>query len=81
MIVGSTKENTELEEKMVPEYKDRIKNLILDADQIQFGDALEEIPMIVEVPESENDSRKQGGIGLVENGETTSSAGCQECEA
>lgn len=46
-------EKMELDEEDVPDYKERIKDVILEADQIKFGDELEKIPMIVEVPESE----------------------------
>lgn len=36
-----------------PEFRERVKNVIIAADQIQFGDKLGAIAMMVEVPEEE----------------------------
>jgi len=41
------------EEATVEEFQERVKKIIFDADQIQFGDKLGAISMMVEVPEDE----------------------------
>lgn len=45
----------ETEQDVLPEtqFKERVKDILLDADQIQFGDKLGVVAMMVEVPEKE----------------------------
>jgi len=53
-IIGDAKETEKLEEDL-PEFQDefQIKDIILDADEIQIGAELEEITQIVDVAEGE----------------------------
>jgi len=54
VIIGDAKESEKLEEDL-PEFQDefQIKDIILDADEIQIGAELEEITQIVDVAEGE----------------------------
>ena len=46
-------DDLEVKEQDEQDIKERIKNVILSADQIQFGDELSEISQLVEVSEEE----------------------------
>jgi hypothetical protein len=43
----------DVKETIVPEFKERVKDILLSADQIQFGDKLGSVAMVVEVPDEE----------------------------
>ena len=40
-------------EEAVPEFRERVRDILLSADQIQFGDKLGSVAMVVEVPDEE----------------------------